>query len=111
MVPLSVPRGRSEKERQAAIEKAQRELKEMGVELMVSVWPTVNRNSPTFDEMSRLGLLAQTERGVPAHMAITDTTPEGNSYVTFYDATNPEARAYLMEKIKKNYIDYGVRVF
>ncbi len=88
-----------------------RELKEMGVELMVSVWPTVNRNSPTFDEMSRLGLLAQTERGVPAHMAITDTTPEGNSYVTFYDATNPEARAYLMEKIKKNYIDYGVRVF
>lgn len=88
-----------------------RELKEMGVELMVSVWPTVNRNSESWEEMARLGYLAGTERGVPAHMAITDTTPVGMSYVTFYDATNPDARAYLLEKIKKNYIDFGVRVF
>jgi alpha-D-xyloside xylohydrolase len=88
-----------------------KELKEMGVELMVSIWPTVNRNSEAFHEMAERGLLAQTEHGVQAHMGIADTTPEGVSLVTFYDATNPEARAYLWEKIKKNYLDNGVRVF
>jgi alpha-D-xyloside xylohydrolase len=88
-----------------------RELKEMGVELMVSIWPTVNRNSEAFHEMAERGLLAQTEHGVQAHMGIADTTPEGVSLVTFYDATNPEAREYLWEKIKKNYLDNGVRVF
>jgi alpha-glucosidase (family GH31 glycosyl hydrolase) len=67
-----------------------RELKEMGVELMVSIWPTVNRNSEAFHEMAERGLLAQTEHGVQAHMGITDTTPEGISLVTFYDATNPK---------------------
>jgi alpha-D-xyloside xylohydrolase len=88
-----------------------KELKEMEVELMVSVWPTVNRDNPVFSEMAERGLLAQTERGVQAHMAITDTTPEGISLVTFYDATNPEARAFVWERIKQNYLDYGVRVF
>jgi alpha-D-xyloside xylohydrolase len=29
----------------------------------------------------------------------------------FYDATNPRARAYVWEKCKKNYFDYGIRVF
>jgi alpha-D-xyloside xylohydrolase len=87
------------------------ELKELGVELMVSIWPTVNRQNPVFDEMAGRGLLAQTEHGVQAHIPITDTTPEGVSLVTFYDATNPEARAFLWERVKKNYLDYGVRVF
>ncbi len=87
------------------------ELKEMGVELMVSVWPTVNRNNPAFKEMAERGLLAQTERGVQAHIPATDTTPEGSSLVTFYDATNPEARAFVWERVKKNYLDHGVRVF
>ncbi len=87
------------------------ELKEMGVELMVSVWPTVNRDNPVFNEMAERGLLAQTERGVQAHMAITDTAPEGISLVTYYDATNPEARAFVWERIKQNYLDLGVRVF
>ena len=44
-------------------------------------------------------------------MAIADTTPEGISMVAFYDATNPEARAFVWERVKKNYLDYGVRVF
>ena len=29
----------------------------------------------------------------------------------FFDATNPEARKYVWEKCKKNYYDYGVRLF
>ena len=61
--------------------------------------------------MAERGLLAQTDHGVQAHMAIADTTPEGISLVAFYDATNPEARAFVWERVKKNYLDYGVRVF
>ena len=84
-----------------------RELKEMGVELMVSIWPTVNPSNPVFQEMTERGLLAQTVEGVQAHMCISDTTPEGVSMVAFYDATNPEGRAYIWEKVKRNYLDPG----
>ena len=88
-----------------------KELKEMGVELMVSIWPTVNPSNPAFGEMVERGLLAQTVHGVQAHMAIADTTPEGVSMVSFYDATNPEAREFIWQRVKKNYLDCGVRVF
>jgi alpha-D-xyloside xylohydrolase len=88
-----------------------KELKEMGVELMVSIWPTVNPSNPVFGEMVERGLLAQTVHGVHAHMAIADTNPEGVSMVSFYDATNPEAREFLWQRVKKNYLDCGVRVF
>ena len=88
-----------------------KKLKEMGVELMVSIWPTVNPSNPVFGEMVERGLLAQTVHGVHAHMAIADTTPEGVSMVAFYDATNPEAREFLWQRVKKNYLDCGVRVF
>jgi alpha-D-xyloside xylohydrolase len=88
-----------------------RELHELGVELMVSIWPTVNPSNPAYTEMARRGLLAQTVHGVHAHMAISDTTPEGVSMVAFYDATNPDARAFLWDRVKTNYFDHGVRVF
>jgi alpha-D-xyloside xylohydrolase len=88
-----------------------KELKEMDVELMVSIWPTVNPSNPVFGEMVERGLLAQTVHGVHAHMAIADTTPEGVSMVAFYDATNPEAREFIWQRVKKNYLDCGVRVF
>ena len=88
-----------------------KELKEMGVELMVSIWPTVNPSNPVFAEMVERGLLAQTIHGVHAHMAIADTTPEGISMVAFYDATNPEAQEFIWQRVKKNYLDCGVRVF
>ena len=36
----------------------------MGIKLMVSVWPTIDRNSSQFAEMREKGLLVRTERGV-----------------------------------------------
>jgi len=87
------------------------ELKENCVELMVSIWPTVNPTNPVYKEMSERGLLAQTVHGVQAHIPITDTTPEGISMVAYYDATNPDARAFVWERVKSNYLDHGVRVF
>ncbi|PWM35182.1 MAG: glycoside hydrolase family 31 protein [Clostridiales bacterium] len=81
-----------------------RELRELGVELMVSVWPTVDSESPNFPLMLERGLLAQTDRGVRTQMQFL-----GNE--TFFDATNPEAREFVWNECKKNYYDYGIRSF
>src|SRR6185295_7931111 len=88
-----------------------KELKEMGIELMVSVWSTVNANSENYKEMDERGLLVRADRNLNAFMTIQDSFPEGPSYIMYYDAMNPEARQYFWEKVKKNYYDIGIRVF
>lgn len=80
------------------------ELKSMGIELMVSIWPTVDSRCDNYDEMMEKGYLVSTDRGVRTQMQLF-----GNE--TFYDATNPEARAYVWSKIKKNYYDLGIHTF
>lgn len=80
------------------------ELKEMGIELMVSIWPTVDREGDNYEEMRRRGYLVKADRGVA-------TTMEFVAPTTFYDATNPGARDYVWEKAKQNYYDKGVRIF
>jgi alpha-D-xyloside xylohydrolase len=88
-----------------------RELDEMGVKLMVSIWPTVNPLSASFAEMSRRGLLLRTARGLPAHLLFIDTKPEGPVYVTFYDSTHPEARRYIWDKVREGYYKHGIVVW
>ena len=88
-----------------------RELAEMGVKLMVSVWPTVNALSRNFEEMKQRGLLVRTERGVPAHTSFQDNRPEGRIYVHFYDATHPDGRQFLWETVRENYYRYGIKVW
>lgn len=80
------------------------ELDEMGIKLMVSVWPTVDSESPNYGEMLEKGYLVQTNEGVRTQMQFL-----GNE--TFYDATNPEAREYVWEKCKKSYFDLGIETF
>lgn len=80
------------------------ELRQMGVELMVSVWPQVALTSENFDEMSRLGLLVQSNRGIDVQMWF-----EGPS--RFVDATNPRARKYLWDKLRAGYGRHGIRTF
>lgn len=80
------------------------ELRAMGTRCMVSVWPTVDRHSEHYAEMRERGYLVRTDRGsVQTFDFLGDTC--------IYDATNPEARDYLWEKVKKNYYDYGIDVF
>ena len=86
-----------------------RELEEMGVKLMVSIWPTVNSLSANFEEMQRRGLLVRTERGTPVLMTYVDNKPEGPVYLHIYDATHPEARAYIWEQAREGYYRHGVR--
>lgn len=81
-----------------------RELKEMGIELMVSIWPTVDKTCENYEEMLEKGYLIRTERGFRVGLDFQGAT-------IHYDATNPEAREYVWGKAKQNYYDKGIRVF
>lgn len=80
------------------------ELKEMGIELMVSIWPTVDRESENYNEMLEKGYLIRTERGFRVGLNFQGAT-------IHYDATNPKARKYVWEKVKNNYYNKGIKVF
>ncbi|MBT1165140.1 TIM-barrel domain-containing protein [Bifidobacterium felsineum] len=80
------------------------ELHQMGVKLMVSVWPQVSINSENYVEMKSKNLLVKAERGEDLGMMFEEPSQ-------YYDATNPAARFYVWEKCKKNYADYGVDAF
>ncbi|MGF7144383.1 alpha-D-xyloside xylohydrolase [Anaerotaenia torta] len=80
------------------------ELKEMGIELMVSIWPTVDYNSENFREMRERGLLINCERGFPNGLRVFNDT-------LHYDATNPEARDFVWSKVKENYYKKGIKIF
>ncbi len=86
-----------------------RELEEMGVKVMVSIWMTVNALSPNFAEMRQRGLLIRTERGLGTHHVFVDSRPEGPVYLHDYDATNPQARQYLWEKVREGYYKHGIK--
>lgn len=80
------------------------ELKELGIELMVSIWPTVDYRSENFAEMKDKGYLIRAERGFRLSMDF-----QGNT--VHFDTTNPSARDYVWEKAKKNYYDKGIKIF
>lgn len=81
-----------------------RELKGMGIELMVSIWPTVDKTCENYAEMRERGYLVRCDRGVQVEQEFMGST-------VFFDATNPDARAYVWNKAKENYHDKGVRLF
>jgi alpha-D-xyloside xylohydrolase len=78
-----------------------RELKGFGVELMVSIWPTVDVRSENRREMDEKGLLIGVDRGLRINM-------NWMGEVSFFDATNPEARDFVWQKAKANYFDKGI---
>lgn len=81
-----------------------RELDSMGIKLLVSVWPTVEPASENYPIMLRKNYLIHTEEGVNLSMAY-------RGGLTYVDVTNPDAREFMWEKIKKNYYDNGIRMF
>ncbi len=78
---------------------------------MVSIWPTVSPLSENYTEMKERGLLIGNERGVDAQHVFVDHDVNGPAYFAYYDATNPEARRYIWDKVKKGYYDHGVRLW
>lgn len=80
------------------------ELNEMGIELVVSVWPTTNPKSKYYLEMSEGNMLVRTENGQYG-------TFDFYGQQTFIDPTNPKTRAYVWDRIKEHYYDYGIKNF
>ena len=88
-----------------------RELEEMGTKLMVSFWPTVMPLSENYQTMTERGLLISNEMGVDAQHVFIDNGVEGPAYFSYFDATNPQAREFVWDTVKKNYYDQGVKLF
>ena len=85
-------------------EKMVHELKELGIETVVSIWPTIDERSENFGKMNDLGYLVNADRGNQNHM-----TWMGNT--VFYDATHPGAQKFVWERCRENYYRYGIRCF
>lgn len=80
------------------------ELHEMGIKVIVSVWPSVDRKSENFWPMLEKGLLIRTERGAMQTYDFQGDCVE-------IDVFNPETRKYVWSVCKKNYYDYGIDAF
>ena len=80
------------------------ELHRMGVRVIVSIWPSVDRRSENFGPMAERGLLMRTERGAAQ-------TYDYQGDCVEIDPFNPETRQYIWEVCKKNYYDLGIDGF
>lgn len=81
-----------------------KELKELGIETVVSVWPTIDERSENYGAMAENGFLVDADRGNHNHM-----TWMGNT--VFYDATHPGAQKFVWERCRDNYYRKGIRCF
>lgn len=88
-----------------------RELKEMGMELMVSVWPTVEIASRNFHEMREKGYLVQTHQGTELVTTAPDPQATKRVGMALCDPFNEAARDFLWEQVRKSYYEKGCRVF
>ena len=80
------------------------ELHSMGIRVIVSVWPSVDRRSENFAPMTERGLLIRTERGAAQ-------TYDYQGDCVEIDPFNPETRKYIWEVCKRNYADLGIDGF
>ena len=80
------------------------ELHAMGIGVMVSVWPSVDRRSENFAPMWERGLLMRTERGAAQ-------TYDYQGDCVQADLFREETRDYLWERCRENYRESGVDSF
>ncbi len=80
------------------------ELEEMGIRLMVSVWPTVDARSENYSAMVDRNMTLRAESGVSVFFPFL-------GYETYVDVTHPEAQRFLWAKVRQNYYEHGIRMF
>ncbi len=89
-----------------------KELDALGVKLAVSVWPTLESDSATYEALHATGGLVRDGHGGllrqpwPAHGHGEDYVP-----MAYFDATDPAARRLLWEQLRANYLELGVAAF
>ncbi len=87
------------------------ELRELGTELMVSIWPTMSPLSENYAEFYDQGLLVAADQGPEFQQTIQDKGMAAPMPVAFYDPTNPRTRARVWDLVERNYLAHGIRVF
>ncbi|MCR4585905.1 MAG: family 31 glucosidase [Lachnospiraceae bacterium] len=80
------------------------ELHADGTKVMVSVWPSVDKRCENYEEMLAKNMLMRTDRG-------TIETYDYQGECATLDTFNPEARAFVWNKLKENYKKYGIDLF
>ena len=68
-----------------------KELEELGIKLMVSIWPTVETGSENYAYMEEMGYLRRTEQA-------TTYWHQEKIQDTYFDATNPDARELVFAR-------------
>lgn len=81
-----------------------KELDDMGIKLMVSIWPTSNPNSENYRYMDDRNMILRTENGV---YGMQDFYGQQD----YIDTLNPKTREYVWKLVKKNYYDNNVKYF
>ncbi|MBR3306878.1 MAG: glycoside hydrolase family 31 protein [Lachnospiraceae bacterium] len=80
------------------------ELHSMGIKVMVSIWPSVDKRSENYEEMLMKGYFVRNERG-----GIETYDYQGECATI--DVFNPGAREYLWSKCRENYKRLGIDLF
>ena len=81
-----------------------KELEDMGIKPIVSIWPTINPKSENYATMNEANMLVRTENGQYG-------TFEFYGQQTFIDPMNPATRKFVWNKIKENYYHHGIHNF
>lgn len=80
------------------------ELKEMGVHLLISIWPTCDTRSSNFSDMREQNMLIRSEHGEGTLMFCRGSE-------TYVDVTDPRAQERFWSIVRNNYWDIGIRSF
>ena len=86
-------------------------LEELGVKVMVSVWPTVNRLSKNFTEMWNKKYIIRNKSGSAAQMYFVDIGSESGTYMHYYDSTHPDAKKFIWKQVRKGYFQFGIKTY
>lgn len=81
-----------------------RELEELGIKPIVSIWPTINPDSENYSAMSEDNMLIRTENGQYGTFSFYGQQ-------TFIDPTNPKTGPFVWSKIRENYYQHGIKNF
>ena len=81
-----------------------RELAELNVQPVVSVWPAINPDSKNYQVMSDAGMLVATKDGQECLLDFAGKQ-------TYIDPTNPRTRDFQWEQVKKSYYDCGIKAY
>ncbi|MEI7556851.1 TIM-barrel domain-containing protein [Candidatus Chlorohelix sp.] len=86
-----------------------RELEEMGIKVMVSIWPHLNTASRNYPEMLERGYFVRTKRGVNGVNLFRDIESPHHIFFPLYDPSNPAARQYFWEQVREGYYSNGIK--